>query len=118
MAGRRLHQHQYNLALMPFVMNKTTSITVFGKTRISFVLVFTLAMPTLKTTYGLEFTGERWSKNIRFHCIQDCPDYVLLSIEKTFESLSPILFEITAFDSQWSLTIKSLAIARQHPIKV
>jgi hypothetical protein len=59
MAGRRLHQHQYNLALMPFVMNKTTSITVFGKTRISFVLVFTLAMPTLQTTYGLEFTGER-----------------------------------------------------------
>jgi hypothetical protein len=44
---------------MPFVMNKTTSITVFGNTRISFVLVFTLAMPTLQTTYGLEFTGER-----------------------------------------------------------
>jgi len=76
-------------------VNKTTSITAFGKTRISLLLVFTLAMATLQTIYGFEFTGERWRDNIRFYYMQDCPDYVLPSIEKAFESVSPISFENT-----------------------
>jgi len=47
-------------------------------------------MTTLQTTYGLVFTYKRWRENLRFHSVQCCPDYVLPSIEKAFESVPPI----------------------------
>lgn len=76
-------------------MNKTSSLTAFRKTKIFSLVVYTLAVVIQQNSYGFEFTGEKWRENIRFHYMEGCPAYVLPSIEKAFESVSPVAFQNT-----------------------
>jgi hypothetical protein len=88
--------HQINLTAMCFLMTKTALIIVFWETGTSYFTVFTLAIATLRTDYGFEFTNKRWRENIRFHCIQGLVDYVLASMQNPCKSASPISFENTS----------------------
>lgn len=76
-------------------MDRISSIAAFRRTSIYSLVVFTLAMTNQKSIRGFEFSGEKWRENIEFHYMEGCPDYVLPSIEKAFESVSPVEFDNT-----------------------
>lgn len=76
-------------------MKINTAITVAGKGKFFLLITLSLAIGAERNSYGFEFTGERWRDNIQYHYMEGCPAYVLPSIEKAFESVSPIAFKNT-----------------------
>ncbi|MFK7863340.1 MAG: matrixin family metalloprotease [Pseudohongiellaceae bacterium] len=78
------------------------------------LLCAALATPKI---YAFEFTGERWREKISYHYMDGCPSFVLPAIEKAFNSVSPVDFDITGRRDSVGFDYKVTFYCADQPVR-